>query len=217
MSDSKNKKAEGVSPATALNDSDSEELFELKSAASAQATADKLEAKYADRGLKFTSVFAGACPVQAYGHLDGLRFYFRFRGNTGRLNLGPYDQTIEELIALRHNEQSNINLEVADSKLKAGLISEDEHRWKTLVNAPSKIVLESDTQFYPTAIFKEAISEGSDAEDHLKGYLSELETFEMFSQLADTLTVRLERERINEGTRIYLFEGQEAAQAYRAR
>lgn len=54
-----------------------------------------LEGKYADRGLKFTSPFEGLAPIQAYGHLDGKRFYFRLRGGSASLRVGVYDKAIE--------------------------------------------------------------------------------------------------------------------------
>lgn len=54
-----------------------------------------LEEKYADRGLKFTSPFEGLAPIQAYGHLDGKRFYFRLRGGDASLRVGVYNLAIE--------------------------------------------------------------------------------------------------------------------------
>lgn len=54
-----------------------------------------LEEKYSDRGLKFTSPFEGLAPIQAYGHLDGKRFYFRLRGGDASLRVGVYDKAIE--------------------------------------------------------------------------------------------------------------------------
>lgn len=54
-----------------------------------------LEEKYSNRGLKFTSPFEGFAPIQAYGHLDGKRFYFRLRGGDASLRVGVYDKVIE--------------------------------------------------------------------------------------------------------------------------
>jgi hypothetical protein len=54
-----------------------------------------LEEKYADRGLVFTSPFEGLAPIQAFGHLDGMRFYFRLRGGEASLRVGEYDLAIE--------------------------------------------------------------------------------------------------------------------------
>lgn len=54
-----------------------------------------LEEKYSDRGLQFTSPFEGFAPIQAYGHLDGKRFYFRLRGGDASLRVGVYDKAIE--------------------------------------------------------------------------------------------------------------------------
>lgn len=54
-----------------------------------------LEEKYSNRGLKFTSPFEGFAPIQAYGHLDGKRFYFRLRGGDASLRVGVYDKALE--------------------------------------------------------------------------------------------------------------------------
>lgn len=54
-----------------------------------------LEEKFADRGLKFSTSFEGNIPVVAYGVLDGLPFYFRYRNDTGQLRLGLPDPKAE--------------------------------------------------------------------------------------------------------------------------
>lgn len=64
-----------------------------------------LEEKYADRGLKFTSPFEGLAPIQAYGHLDGKRFYFRLRGGEASLRVGVYDKALEVEEKKRQNER----------------------------------------------------------------------------------------------------------------
>lgn len=66
-----------------------------------------LEGKYADRGLVFTSPFEGANLVQAFGHLDGMRFYFRLRGGEASMRVGVYDRSIEEGKVQRHRESLN--------------------------------------------------------------------------------------------------------------
>lgn len=69
-----------------------------------------LEEKYSDRGLKFTSPFEGFAPIQAYGHLDGKRFYFRLRGGEASLRVGVYDKDIEVAQKKHRNESFGYTL-----------------------------------------------------------------------------------------------------------
>lgn len=48
----------------------------------------RLEERYSDRGLKFTTPFIGSVPVQAFGTIDDMIFYFRYRGDYGNLRIG---------------------------------------------------------------------------------------------------------------------------------
>jgi hypothetical protein len=196
-----------------LIDAETQERFAAEKAAT-EKTVKALEVKYADRGLKFTSAFHGACPVQAYGHLDGMRFYFRFRSNYGQLKLGSYDQEIEDLTFKRSNEQSAARIKKADADLAAGLIDKQDYMWLTIVSSHDRMVTELDDDFYPTRIAKSSWVEGADADDVYNGSLTNDEAFEMFSTLADTLVDIPEHEQLNEHTRIYLYEGLEASQAY---
>lgn len=61
-----------------------------------QQMVELLENNNQNRGLKFTSPFEGLIPVQAYGHVDGKRFYYRSRSGTTSLQIGVYDKTVEE-------------------------------------------------------------------------------------------------------------------------
>lgn len=89
-----------------------------------------LEEKYADRGLKFTSAFEGFAPIQAYGHLDGKRFYFRLRGGDASLRVGVYDLAVE----------------IAEKKLR------NERLGYKAGNSVYRIQKESDPELYPTVI-----------------------------------------------------------------
>lgn len=51
-----------------------------------------LEDKYSERGLKFTLNFSGAIPLQAFGTIDDMLFYFRFRGDAGSLRVGTLSE-----------------------------------------------------------------------------------------------------------------------------
>jgi hypothetical protein len=69
-----------------------------------QETVQVLEKLYSHRGLKFTTVFEGLEPVQAYGDIDGMRFYFRERGGISSLKVGKYDVELERKYAQRQND-----------------------------------------------------------------------------------------------------------------
>lgn len=90
-----------------------------------------LEEKYADWGLKFTSPFEGFAPIQAYGHLDGKRFYFRLRGGDASLRLGVYDLAIE--VAEKQHRNERLGLPANSSEV-------------------FKVPKESDKDLYPTII-----------------------------------------------------------------
>jgi len=173
----------------------------------------KLETKYADRGLKFTIPFAGCIPVQAYGHLDDLRFYFRFRGNFGQLRLGPYDLEIEELTHKRNTEQAARWLAEAEAKRASGESSKEEYEFATFFVDADPLVTEDAKNFYPTRITKASVADGADPEDYYNGSLTDEEAFDMFSLLADTLEDIPEADQINDHTRIWLYEGLDAARA----
>lgn len=94
-----------------------------------------LEEKYADRGLVFTSPFEGLAPIQAYGHLDGKRFYFRLRGGEASLKVGVYD----------------LAKEVEEKKLRnrrLGLPADSSDVFK--------VQKESDPELYPTVMIFES-------------------------------------------------------------
>jgi hypothetical protein len=56
-----------------------------------QEAVDRLEARYAQHGLRFDSGFAGALPVQASGRIGRRFFYFRFRHDSASLSVGSPD------------------------------------------------------------------------------------------------------------------------------
>lgn len=94
-----------------------------------------LEEKYADRGLKFTSPFEGLAPIQAYGHLDGNRFYFRLRGGDASLKVGVYDLTLE----VEEKKRRNVR-----------------HGYPANSSEVFKVPKESDADLYPTVFLFEA-------------------------------------------------------------
>ena len=64
-----------------------------------------LEGRYSQRALHFTVVFEGLEPLQAFGRIDGKRFYFRLRGKTASLVVGHYDRDVEVQKAAEQNER----------------------------------------------------------------------------------------------------------------
>lgn len=143
----------------------------------AQDVIDRLEKKYADRGLKFTIPFEGGFPVQAWGHLDGLRFYFRFRHNYGSLELGEVDVDLDTKYADRLYKQNQALEAKRDAEDKLFFHRSWEHGMQR----------ESDANYYPHIITRRSSLEGPDSEDIHKGLLTYEEKFEFFSTLADSL------------------------------
>lgn len=71
-----------------------------------------LESKYADRGLRFDQGgFQGLEPIQAYGVIDGMRFYFRNRGHMMSLSVGIFDVEKAEAKRDQHVEHFKKELE----------------------------------------------------------------------------------------------------------
>lgn len=54
-----------------------------------------LEDQFNKRGLQFTFPFEGLSLMQAYGYLDGKRFYFHLRNGDASLCVGVYDKATE--------------------------------------------------------------------------------------------------------------------------
>jgi hypothetical protein len=174
----------------------------------------RLEEKYSDRGLMFTTPFLGAVPVQAFGHVDGERFYFRFRGNWGSLKVGPYVKELEDLLALRLNEdrisRNQKKLEKARSEGK------EDYDYSWMDERPVEVIEEDNPHFLPEVITAVASQEGADPEDVYNGFLTDDEAFNMFSFLLENLTPVPVEKQMSEWTRVWLYEGREAADAYSA-
>ena len=64
----------------------------------------ELEITYSHRNLIFTETFEGFVPVQSYGWIDGLRFYFRFRSDKLSLIVGPFNLEAEKQHAIRNGQ-----------------------------------------------------------------------------------------------------------------
>lgn len=171
-----------------------------------RAMIDQLEAKYSARGLKFTVPFSGAVPVQAYGHLDGMRFYFRFRGNHGSLKVGPFIEELEVLYAKRRNEDVELRKQ---RRIEAGVLEEDI--WPEPEHYPAA---ETDRDYYPHVIAKHATVQGENPEDIYNGFLTDQQAHDIFIQLVEALKDIPEEEQMEEGFKIWMYEGRAAMQVW---
>ena len=181
-----------------------------------QAMVVLLETTYSDRDLKFTSNFSGAMPVQAHGHLDGLRFYFRFRHNWGSLEVGPYVKEFEQMYTLRLQEDKDIRKQKLEACYLSGEITEKDYQETTIWLGYSdkgnlQPVLESTPTFNPHHITKRSNIEGKNPEDKYNGFLTDDEAYNMFCQLVDTLEDIPENLWLDNFTRVWIEEGRTAA------
>lgn len=145
----------------------------------------RLEEKYADRGLKFTRGFSGSTPVQAWGVIDGYRFYFRYRGDMASIRIG--------FIASDRAEREYAR----DMKFHQERVARSEERQAqtgeldtSLSNAlflmePKLTVLDGITD-YPSSIRKQAIIVDALGEPY-NGMLSALEAENLFTRLIENL------------------------------
>lgn len=138
-----------------------------------------LEEKFAERGLKFTARFEGNIPLVAYGRLDGLPFYFRYRGDCGQLRLGhPNPQ--ENLNRYIHDLSSALAL--AERLKKANQSETDEPFFPRSVS----IRRTDPDRLFPYFIKKYAI-----ISDYLgapyASYLDSDETIDLFTKLVENL------------------------------
>jgi len=190
--------------------------FDAARAATA-ATVAELEARHADRGLHFTQPFYGMMPVQAFGHIDGQRFYFRFRHNSATLQVGPYDPEIEQLTYERRRQGNERHRQADLALLAAGQITQerlDEGARMRAYNTPRGPVPEYEPAFLPTRITASASVMGPGAKNSELGDLTEAQALEIFSALVTALAPVPEEEQLHPRTRIWLYEGWEAAEAY---
>ena len=154
----------------------------------------RLEKKYQDRGLKFTVPFGGAVPVQAFGVLDDLYFYFRFRHDCGQLRLGPYDQKLED------------QLWAAGERDRLARIA--KHGPSDFGDRPKERVVEPGEDFYPTKIAKFGYV-GDFFGEPYAGFLSPTEAEDLFVQLVDALRDIPEDEQIDRFTLAFIDDTRE--------
>jgi hypothetical protein len=175
----------------------------------------QLEEEFADRGLKFTVRFIGSVPVQAAGHIDGERFYFRFRGNTGSIKIGPYDQAVEDGLRTRYEETRLERLAKVNQQYEAGELTDFDYELMSFnLKRPEPVSTPDEEMFLPTVVTHTAWKAGADPEDHYNGELTSDEAYDMFKHLITNLKAIPEEEQLDERTRILIYEGWEAAKAW---
>lgn len=175
--------------------------------------AANLEARFAERDLRFTAPFGGGCPVQAYGRINGLRFYFRYRWGGARLDVGPYERELEELHVLRMKEASQRRTAHAQQRFANGEIDQRELDWALLGEDRHRVVEEDDPQFYPHRIVKRAHFDDPEG-DGIKGDLTGEEAEFFFAELVEHLEELPEDQQLHERTRLLYYEGWAAAEAW---
>lgn len=159
-----------------------------------------LEERFVDRGLQFTRRFSGAVPVQAYGYIDGLRFYFRLRHNTASLRCGPYDLGIE-VVTYRNTHDSYLTK--LTRLVDAGEIKEnDEARVALTRNALNRLRMQSpdSTDFYPYRITLRSEIDDVIPGDVYLGWLEPDALAELFVRLVESLSPVPESEQVSEHT-----------------
>lgn len=175
---------------------------------------EKLEEIYAHRNLK-VNAFGGAAPVQAYGEVDGMRFYFRFRSNHARLKLGLVNEEIDRLHAQRVDEDRAERLSKVESRRVFGPLTISDHmEFKSLTRVSEPQA--PDSPYY----FPYVIEQMADVYDVVKngdcytGHLTQSEAIQVFGELLDKLEEQPDHVRLHPETKIWLYEGRAALQKH---
>lgn len=149
------------------------------------ALADKLEAKYADRGLRIVQTFDGISPVQANGYLGMEVFYFRFRSDIASLEVGvpDYEKPKRELANAKISYAQRI--EATREAESTGEISAEEaaEAYSALSMIPP---LRQIDPLYPDIVSKSARIEGVTGHRYA-GLLSHGHLEFIFCELMDNL------------------------------
>jgi hypothetical protein len=148
-----------------------------------------IEERLSDRGLKFEDRGLGFVPVQAFGRIDGQRFYFRFRGDTASLTVGTFDKALELAEWLWRKEN--------DVTYEAQLTAEDaNHLMFGMLIAQSNRPLETDLNLIPTRVTAWAGADDVTGEPH-NGSLELDEFATLFERLMSELVPVPENDQID--------------------
>jgi hypothetical protein len=138
----------------------------------------RLEEKYSDRGLKFTRGFSGSAPVQAWGIIDGYRFYFRYRSDVASIRIGFI---ADDRLQREHDRDMHFRKE----RFKRFGGGDASLRELMLGGAHGPYELDGITD-YPSSIRKEAYISGV-LDDPYNGFLTPEQTEETFVKLIEGL------------------------------
>lgn len=147
----------------------------------------RLEKRFADRGLKFTQNFAGGLPMQAFGIIDNMRFYFRFRHDVAVLRVGNLDEAkplrdYDRAVALRMKRLRDIEEDFTAGKMTR---QEADSASKWFAREP-RIEYPNGRDDYPTLIKKEARISNVLGETYA-GFLKADEAEKVFTSLVEAL------------------------------
>lgn len=142
-----------------------------------------LEAIHQDRGLRFDLGGWGCAPVQIYGEIDGLRFYWRVRYNSSSILIGPYNKALEE--ALEKADDAERAYRLAEHQAEC---EEDTCFKCSILSSPSGAYNKGIEHYYPTQVFASAVVEPAGSpEDTYKGNLELDEVVPVFERLLKSL------------------------------
>lgn len=108
----------------------------------------RLSEKYVDRTLIFTIPFAGTRPVQSYGYIDGMRFYFRYVDDFAQLRVGPGDPVLDREIYDKYESQRLEFLAEDKTQLAAGLMTEEDFSMSKSVRPQTEFTNTSNNDNY---------------------------------------------------------------------
>lgn len=157
-----------------------------------QAVVEDLETTFADRQLKFTVPFCGSIPVQAWGYMDGVRFYFRFRRDFGALRLGIADPEYYVKINNLKNKREAEQLAKLEDELETGKLTKAEYdEWLDFYTRfnrtkDEKVPELDDPQFYPTHIKRDSSIREYTGEQY-EGALTPAQMKDLFTKLVNLL------------------------------
>lgn len=172
-----------------------------------------LESRHAHRGLRFQRDHDGhpqgfgSVPAQAFGELDGQRFYFRFRHDHARLNVGPYDAALELALERRRLQWRAVH---RDDMPETHRVQDDggaSFEWLMVTDRDLERAIDMDDfSFAPTRVT--AVADVHDVTGEEYGSTcSDDEFLTLFQQLIDDLTPVPEADQVDAHTITYLAEG----------
>lgn len=150
---------------------------------------EELENEFSHRGLKFTTTFMGVLPVQAYGHIDGKRFYFRYRSDNATLKVGVFNEITEEKEFYSSRNRNLGALFVLEQQYLNGEIEESSYVFKKAIFSRSSYEKQTGNEddYYPNYCVETIRIEGY-LNEPFSGVLSPAEAKDVFTKLLNKLS-----------------------------